>query len=115
MARLNKTELAREVAQESGLQNGQSKLALQKSFELIARHLQAGDEVEVGGFGKFTLSDRAARQGRNPSTGLIDGRVEQPLGERGPDAEQGHCVAGVVVEVCSAFVRIAARSRRRLI
>ena len=40
-----------------------------KSFELIARHLQAGDEVEVGGFGKFTLSDHAARQGRNPSTG----------------------------------------------
>jgi DNA-binding protein HU-beta len=69
VARLNKTELAREVAQQSGLHNGQSKLALQKTFELIARHLQAGDEVEVGGFGKFTLSDRAARQGRNPSTG----------------------------------------------
>jgi DNA-binding protein HU-beta len=69
MARLNKTELAREVAQESGLESGQSKLALEKTFELIARHLQAGDEVELAGFGKFTLSDRAARQGRNPSTG----------------------------------------------
>jgi DNA-binding protein HU-beta len=54
---------------ESALENGQSKLALEKTFELIARHLQAGDEVEVGGFGRFALSDRAARQGRNPSTG----------------------------------------------
>ncbi|MGO9903093.1 MAG: HU family DNA-binding protein [Solirubrobacteraceae bacterium] len=37
--------------------------------QLIARHLADGDEVNVPGFGKFTVTDRAARQGRNPQTG----------------------------------------------
>ncbi len=69
MARLNKSDLAGEVAQESGLQTGQSKLAIEKTFELILRHLAAGDEIDVTGFGKFTVVDRAARPGRNPSTG----------------------------------------------
>ncbi len=69
MASLNKTELAGEVAGESGLDNSEAKKAVEATFAVIARHLAAGDEVSVGGFGKFSVTERSARQGRNPQTG----------------------------------------------
>ena len=69
MATLNKSDLAGEVSQQSGVNTDDAKLAIEKLFELIARHLANGDEVNVPGFGKFTVTDRAARQGRNPQTG----------------------------------------------
>ena len=69
MATLNKSDLVGEVSRESDLSNDDAKLAIEKLFELIARHLADGDEVNVPGFGKFTVTDRAARQGRNPQTG----------------------------------------------
>jgi len=69
MATLNKSDLADEVSQEGGLSTDDAKLAIDKLFELIARHLAHGDEVNVAGFGKFTVTERAARQGRNPQTG----------------------------------------------
>jgi DNA-binding protein HU-beta len=38
-------------------------------LEIITAQLQAGQEVSLLGFGSFKVSHRAARQGRNPSTG----------------------------------------------
>jgi DNA-binding protein HU-beta len=69
MAILNKSDLAAEVGQQSGLGNGEATLAVEKVFELIAGRLAAGDEVNVAGYGKFSVTARAARQGRNPQTG----------------------------------------------
>jgi DNA-binding protein HU-beta len=69
MAILNKNDLANEVSVESGLDSGQAKLAIEKLFELVIRHLARGDEVNIAGFGKFTVTERAARPGRNPQTG----------------------------------------------
>ena len=69
MASLNKTDLAGEVAGESGLDNSEAKKAVEATFSVIAKHLAAGDEVSVGGFGKFSVTERSARQGRNPQTG----------------------------------------------
>lgn len=69
MSTVNKSDLAAEVSQESGLSNSDAKLAIEKTFELIARHLAAGDDINVTGFGKFSVTARAARQGRNPQTG----------------------------------------------
>ncbi len=69
MATLNKSDLAGELSQESGLSNDDAKLAFEKLFELIAGHLANGDEVNLAGFGKLTVTERAARQGRNPQTG----------------------------------------------
>jgi len=69
MAILNKSDLANEVSAESGLASGEAKLAIEKLFELVARHLAQGDEVNITGFGKFTVTQRAARSGRNPQTG----------------------------------------------
>ena len=69
MATINKTELAKAVADETGLSSGQAKEAIESTLEAIANELGAGNEVSLSGFGKFAISERSARQGRNPQTG----------------------------------------------
>jgi DNA-binding protein HU-beta len=69
MAIVNKDELARDVADRSGLEVGQAKRALAATLEAIEKQIGEGNEVRLTGFGKFSVSERAARQGRNPRTG----------------------------------------------
>ena len=71
MATVNKNELARKVADETGLTNGQAKEAIEATLREIESQLGLGNEVSLPGFGKFAVSERAARQGRNPQTGEI--------------------------------------------
>ena len=66
---MNRTELAQQVAQKSGVDNSQAKAAVDAVFEVITDELSSGNEVAVSGFGKFSVADRAARQGVNPATG----------------------------------------------
>lgn len=69
MATVNKSELARVVAGETGLTNGQAKEAIEATLREIESQLGLGNEVSLSGFGKFAVSERSARQGRNPQTG----------------------------------------------
>ncbi len=71
MATINKTELARAVAEDTGLTNGKAKEAIEATLEQIENALMSGNEVSLSGFGKFAISQRSARQGRNPQTGEI--------------------------------------------
>jgi DNA-binding protein HU-beta len=66
---MTKNELAERVASSTGLAASQAREALETAIETIAKELEAGGEVALAGFGKFSVSQRAARQGRNPSTG----------------------------------------------
>ncbi|MBJ7332308.1 MAG: HU family DNA-binding protein [Solirubrobacteraceae bacterium] len=66
---LTKQELAAKVAGETGLSQSQAKEAIESTFESITNELAGGGEVAVSGFGKFSVSKRAAREGRNPATG----------------------------------------------
>ena len=66
---MTKNELAEQVASRTGLAASQARQALEATFESISDELAAGGEVALAGFGKFGVSQRAARQGRNPSTG----------------------------------------------
>jgi len=66
---INKTELARAVAEETGLSSGQAKEAIEATLDRIANELTRGNEISLSGFGKFGISERSARQGRNPQTG----------------------------------------------
>lgn len=45
------------------------KEAVYTAFEEICTTLEAGDRVEIRGFGSFSLHHRGARKGRNPKTG----------------------------------------------
>ena len=45
------------------------KNALKAFVDVVAEQLKAGDKVQLVGFGTFEVSERAAREGRNPQTG----------------------------------------------
>ena len=63
---MNKTDLINVMAAESGL----SKADTAKAFEnIVADSLKRGEDVQLVGFGTFTVVERAERQGRNPATG----------------------------------------------
>ena len=69
MAVVGKDELIRDVAEKSGLGVGEAKRALEATLRAIEEQMGAGNEVRLTGFGKFSVSQRAARMGRNPRTG----------------------------------------------
>ena len=66
--RMNKTELIERIADEA---NG-SKSEAQRYFEAFTKaiesELKKGEEVQITGFGKFYVQERAAREGVNPQT-----------------------------------------------
>jgi DNA-binding protein HU-beta len=66
---MTKNELAEQVASSTGLATSQAREVLEAAIETISKELESGGEVALAGFGKFSVSQRAARQGRNPSTG----------------------------------------------
>jgi DNA-binding protein HU-beta len=66
---MNLTELKAAVATEACLTQADSEKAVKAVFSSISNALQGGDSVSVIGFGSFSVGDRAARMGRNPSTG----------------------------------------------
>ena len=66
---MTKHELAKQVAADSELSGEQAKSAVDAAFDAITGELAAGRDVAIAGFGKFSVSDRSAREGRNPATG----------------------------------------------
>ncbi|MGH2839452.1 MAG: HU family DNA-binding protein [Solirubrobacteraceae bacterium] len=66
---MTKQELAQQVASDTGLSGADAKKAVDATFDAIAGELANGGEVAVAGFGKFSVSERSAREGRNPATG----------------------------------------------
>ena len=65
---MNKAELVGAVADRTGLSKKDSDKALTAAFEVITSTLQAGEKVQLVGFGVFDIKERAARIGRNPRT-----------------------------------------------
>ncbi len=65
---MNKTKLIAKIAAESGLSKKDSEKALNASLNAITDALNAGDKVQLVGFGIFDVKERAARIGRNPKT-----------------------------------------------
>lgn len=66
---MNKTELIEQVAKETEMTKKAAEAAVTAVFEAIAKALENNEEVQVFGFGKFAVNERAAREGRNPATG----------------------------------------------
>ena len=66
---MTKNELAEQIASRNGLAASQARQVVETVIETVSDELAAGGEVALAGFGKFSVSHRAARQGRNPSTG----------------------------------------------
>lgn len=66
---MNKNELIAKVADDAKLTKGEAGEAIEATLENIERALRGGDEVRLVGFGTFSVSSRAATQGRDPRTG----------------------------------------------
>jgi DNA-binding protein HU-beta len=64
-----KAELVSEVADKADLTQAAAGDALDAFVSVVTSTLQAGEAVALPDLGKFSVSDRAAREGRNPATG----------------------------------------------
>jgi DNA-binding protein HU-beta len=66
---MNRSELIALMADEAGISKAAAERALSAVIDGIAGALKKGDKVSLVGFGTFSVSNRAARTGRNPRTG----------------------------------------------
>jgi DNA-binding protein HU-beta len=66
---MNKQELIDAVASSTGGSKTATGEAIDAVLGAITQALTAGDTVQLIGFGSFATRQRAARAGRNPSTG----------------------------------------------
>ena len=68
---MNKAELISKVADDAGVTKAQANAALDSFVDAVTKTLKKGDKVTLVGFGTFSVSKRAARNGRNPQTGAV--------------------------------------------
>lgn len=66
---MRKQDLVKAVASSTNMPEGQVSNVVQATFDAIRDSLANGEEVTVTGFGSFRISERGAREGRNPQTG----------------------------------------------
>ena len=66
---MNKAELIAVITEKSELTKAQVEIVFKSTFDAIAELLAKQDKVIIPQFGGFAVKKRAARKGRNPSTG----------------------------------------------
>ena len=66
---MKKSEMIEVLANQTGLTKADVERVFNGTFDLFKRELEKGNNVAVSGFGTFKISERAARDGRNPQTG----------------------------------------------
>jgi DNA-binding protein HU-beta len=66
---MTKDEFVEQVARRAGLSKRDASNAVEAFLDTIEGALKRGSEVKFSGFGKFSVSQRRARQGRDPATG----------------------------------------------
>ena len=66
---MTKSEFVDQVADRAGLSKKDAAEAVDAFLETIEDALKRGSDVSFSGFGKFSVSERGAREGRNPATG----------------------------------------------
>lgn len=68
---MNKTELIAAMAEQAGVSKKDAEKTLKAFTDVVADELKKGGKVQLVGFGTFEVSERAARDGRNPQTGKV--------------------------------------------
>ncbi|NLV23908.1 MAG: HU family DNA-binding protein [Deltaproteobacteria bacterium] len=66
---MTKVELVNAIAEKADLKKADAEKALKAVLDSITQALKDGDKVALVGFGTFSVSERAARSGKNPQTG----------------------------------------------
>lgn len=68
---MNKAELIEQIAKDAGLTKVQANEVLNSFTNTVVSTLKKGENVTLVGFGTFSVSQRSARNGRNPQTGEV--------------------------------------------
>ena len=66
---MNRTELVAEKKKKTQLSKKDAEAALKAFVDVVSEEMKKGEKVQLVGFGTFEVSERAAREGRNPQTG----------------------------------------------
>ena len=67
---MNKSELIEHISQQADISKAGASRALEAAIDAITEALKNGDSVSLVGFGTFVATEREARTGRNPRTGV---------------------------------------------
>ena len=66
---MNKTEFIAAIAEKAELSKKDAEKALKAFTDVVEEELKKGEKIQLVGCGTFEVSERAAREGRNPQTG----------------------------------------------
>ena len=91
---MNKTELIDAIAEEAGLSKADAKKALEAFLASIEKTLKKGDKISLVGFGSWSVSEKPAREGRNPKTGETIKIAAKKVAKFKPGADLADAVAG---------------------
>jgi len=84
---MNKADLIDRIASGSGISKAQAATAIDTTVDSITTALKKGDRVALIGFGTFSVSQRKARNGRNPQTGATIKIAARKVAKFTPGAE----------------------------
>ena len=65
---MNKAELVAAIAEKTELSKKDAEKTLKAFVDVVTDELKKGEKIQLVGFGTFEVSERAAREGRNPQT-----------------------------------------------
>ena len=68
---MNKADLIDKIAASTGISKSNAAMAIDTMVDSVTAALNKGDRVTLVGFGTFAVSQRKARNGRNPQTGAV--------------------------------------------
>ena len=96
---MNKTELVAAMAKETHLSKKDVEAVLKSFIDVVSDELKKGEKVQLVGFGTFEVSERAAREGRNPQTGAtMKIEASKAWESQGPTAQADS--RGIPAEIC---------------
>jgi integration host factor subunit alpha len=65
---LTKEKIINDIYNHVGLSKTQSRLVVERLFDIMKQTLETGEDLLISGFGKFVVKEKAERRGRNPQT-----------------------------------------------
>ncbi len=86
----SKDDMVEMVAKKTGCTKTSARDAVNELFDTIMKQVKRAGEVQIPGFGKFSVRKRSARMGRNPRTGAsIQIKASKSVGFRPAAAFKG--------------------------
>ena len=86
---MNKADLVDRIAGACEISKTQATTAIDTAVDSITAALKKGDRVALIGFGTFSVSQRKARNGRNPQTGATI-KIAAPVDRKSTRLNSSH-------------------------